>query len=194
MFAHRNRLQATSMTTDAEYRQRVSRYTAPEIFQLWQQVQVGETPDWDAGKALEYLVLRAFELEGADVTYPFSVQVGGVVVEQIDGVVYTNGLSCLVECKDRNSNLAIDPVAKLRNQLLRRPFGAIGVVFSTMGFTEATQILAQYSTNQAILLWDGSELDYALPTGGMCRGLVRKYRYCIERGVPTYNLAIEEVP
>jgi len=75
-------------------------------------------------------------LEGFDVTYPYSVRVGGTIVEQIDGAIYTDGLSCLVECKDQDSNIAIDPVAKLRNQLLRRPAGAVGVVFSTTGFME----------------------------------------------------------
>ena len=53
---------------------------------------------------LEYLVIRAFEVEGAPVTYPYTVFVGGTVVEQIDGAVYTDGLSCLVECKDQIGN------------------------------------------------------------------------------------------
>ncbi|MBR8833139.1 MAG: restriction endonuclease [Stigonema ocellatum SAG 48.90 = DSM 106950] len=112
----------------------------------------------------------------------------------MDGAVYTDELSCLVECKDQIGNIAIDPVAKLRNQLLRRPAGIIGVVFSTTGFTEATQILAQYSANLAILLWNGDEIEYALNHQLMRRGLVKKYRYCVERGLPNYNLEIEEVP
>lgn len=181
------------MTTEAEYRQAISTYEPNHLFELWKQIQSGETPNWEQGKALEYLIIRAFELEGADVTYPYSIRVGGTIVEQIDGAIYTDGLSCLVECKDQDSNIAIDPVAKLRNQLLRRPAGAVGVVFSTTGFTEATEILAQYSANQAILLWDGGEIEYALYHQQMRQGLVKKYRYCIERGLPNYNLEIGEV-
>jgi Restriction endonuclease len=71
------------------------------------------------------------------------------------------GLSCLIECKDQDGNIAIDPVAKLRNQMLRRPVGVIGLVFSTAGFTDATKILARYGGNQAILLWNGLDIQYA---------------------------------
>ena len=68
---------------------------------------------------------------------------GGTIVEQIDGAVHTNGLSCLIECKDQAGNVNIDPIAKLRNQLLRRPPAVCGILFSTSGFTEATEILTQ---------------------------------------------------
>ncbi len=58
-------------------------------------------------------MIRSFELEGAEVAYPFVVQMGGTIVEQIDGAVHTNGLSCLIECKDQVGNVNIDPIAKL---------------------------------------------------------------------------------
>jgi hypothetical protein len=51
-------------------------------------------------------------------------------VEQIDGVVYSDELACLVECKDEAGKVNFEPIAKLRNQLLRRPGAAIGMVFS----------------------------------------------------------------
>jgi hypothetical protein len=105
------------MPTEVDYQQRIAAYTYPQLLELWAQVQAGETPGWNPGKAFEYLAIRAFELEGAAVSYPFSVNLGGTVVEQIDGAVYSDGLSCLVECKDQEGNLAIDPVAKLRNQM-----------------------------------------------------------------------------
>jgi Restriction endonuclease len=140
------------MATEIDYQQRIAAYDYPQLLTLWEGIQTGETPGWDAGKAFEYLVVRAFELEAAAVTYPFSVRLGGTVVEQIDGAIYSDGLACLIECKDQDGNIAIDPVAKLRNQMLRRPAGVIGLVFSTAGFTDATKILARYSANQAILL------------------------------------------
>jgi Restriction endonuclease len=181
------------MPTEIDYQQRIAAYTRPQLLQLWQDIQTSITPGWDPGKAFEYLVIRAFELEGAVVTYPFSVRLGGTVVEQIDGAVYSDGLSCLVECKDQESNLAIDPVAKLRNQLLRRPLGLVGLVFSSTDFTESMLILAQYSANQAILLWNSSDLTYVLSRQRMRVGLIEKYRYCVERGLPHYNLNIGDL-
>jgi Restriction endonuclease len=180
------------MPTEADYRQRIS-YTSPQLIDLWQSIQAGDTPGWDAGKALEYLIIRAFEVEGAAVTYPFAVQMEGTIVEQIDGAVYSDGLNCLVECKDQESNISIDPVAKLRNQMLRRPTGITGLVFSSTSFTEPTLILAQYSANQAILLWDRDDIEYALEHQQMRVGLVKKYRYCIERGLPHYSLNIGDL-
>ena len=168
------------MPTGIEYQQRIAAYNSLQLLQLWQEIQTGLTPGWDPGKAFEYLVIRAFELEGAAVTYLFLVRLGGgTVVEQIDGAVsvYSGGLSCLVECKDQEGNLAIDPVAKLRNQLLRRPLGVVGLVFSSTGVTESMLILAQYSANQAILLWNSSDLTYALSHQRMHVGLTQKYRY-----------------
>ena len=105
-------------------------------------------------------MIRSFELEGAEVAYLFTVQMGGTIVEQINGSVYTNGLSCLIECKDQAGNVNIDPIAKLRNQLLRRPLAVCGILFSTSGFTEATEILTQYSTQPAIMLRNGADLNY----------------------------------
>jgi hypothetical protein len=43
-------------------------------------------------------------------------------------------------------------------------------------------------------LWDGEEILYALEKRYMCRGLVAKYRICIEYGLPDYNITIEELP
>jgi Restriction endonuclease len=182
------------MTTAAEYQRRIETYDRVQLLDLWTQIQACDTPNWEAGKALEYLIIRAFQLEGADVTYPYSTAIAGTVLEQIDGAVYSDGLSCLVECKDQTSNVAIEPVAKLRSQLLRRPAGAIGIVFSTTEFTEATQILAQHNSNQAILLWDGTEIDYALNHQRLRTGLMQKYRYCVERALPNFKINLGDLP
>jgi Restriction endonuclease len=181
------------MPTEIDYQRRISAYDYPQLLALWEEIQMGQTPGWDAGKAFESLVIRAFELEDAAVTYPFSVRLGGTVVEQIHGAVYSDDLSCLVECKDQDGNIAIDPVAKLRNQMLRRPAGVIGLVFSTAGFTDATKILPRYSASQAILLWNGLDVQYALSHQQMRMGLMKKYRYCIERALPDYSLQIGDL-
>jgi hypothetical protein len=51
-------------------------------------------------------------------------------------------------------------------------------------------ILAQYSANQAILLWNENDLTYALTHQSMRVGLLQKYRHCVERALPHYNLSI----
>jgi hypothetical protein len=51
---------------------------------------------------------------------------------------------------------------------------------------------AQYSASQAILLWDGEDLNYALTHQKMREGLIRKYRRCVERAIPRYNLSLGE--
>jgi hypothetical protein len=179
------------MATETDYQQRITAYDHAQLLTLWEEIQADDTPGWEPGKAFEYLVIRSFELEGATVTYPFSVRLGGTIVEQIDGAIYSDGLACLVECKDQGGNLSIDPVAKLRNQMLRRPAGVVGLVFNTGGFTNGVKILARYSANQAILLWNGVDIECSLGNQEMRAGLVKKYRYCVERALPDYSLELE---
>jgi hypothetical protein len=172
--------------------QKIAKYNIKKLQDFWRKIQVRDTPGWEAGKAFEYLVLRAFELEGAEVRWPYSVRIDGNILEQIDGVIYTDGLACLIECKDQNIKTNIEPIAKLRNQLLRRPGSAIGVVFSSKGFTEPAVTLARFSSPQTILLWESEEIGFALKNSHMRKGLIIKYRACIEHGFPNYNIQIAE--
>ena len=57
-------------------------------------------------------MLRAFELDGAEVVWPFEVRVQGELSEQIDGAIYAKGLSCLVESKDTEKAIRIDPIER----------------------------------------------------------------------------------
>jgi hypothetical protein len=164
----------------------VFRFNRKELLRLWKQIQNREASSQKSGKPFEHLVLRAFQLDGAEVTLPYTVDGG---VEQIDGAVYFNELSCLVESKDYSEDKSgILPIAKLRNQLLRRPSSAIGVVFSRSGFSLPAMSIAEDATPPTVLLWSGDELGYALENRLMCKGLVRKYRYAIEHGLSTFNL------
>ena len=172
------------MATNAEYQSRIQTFDRSQLLTLWDHIQNNDTPNWEPGRSLEYLVVRAFELEGAEVAYPFTVQMGGTIVEQIDGAVHTNGLSCLIECKDQAGNVNIDPIAKLKNQIARRPSGVIGSIFSSKSFTEATVSLSQYNMNQAVLLWNSDDITYGLTQQFMSRGLFHKYWYCAD-GVTT---------
>ena len=179
------------MTTNAEYKARITSYNWDDLIKLWSEIESGNTPNWDAGKALEYLVLRAFQLNNAEVTWPYSVYLDGEEIEQIDGVVYADGLSCIIECKDTAKPVKIEPIAKLRNQLLRRPAATIGSIFSRNGFTEASETLAGFVAPQTILLWGGEEIKYSLENECIRRALIKKYRICVEQGLANYNIKTE---
>jgi hypothetical protein len=86
---------------------------------LWQEIQDGEAPAWDPGRAFEHLVVRGSELSGPRVEYAYDVPPEGPIIEQIDGLVFLGDTPFLIECKDRD---AVDfvAVAEMRNQLLRR--------------------------------------------------------------------------
>lgn len=161
---------------------------------LWADILVGNTPGWRAGAAFEHLVLRAFELSGADVVWPYTVRLGGEVAEQIDGAVHVDALSCLVESKDLAGPVNVEPIAKLRNQLLRRPSHAVGLVFSASGFTSPAQTLAQFMSPQTVLLWSPEELTHLFAVKKFREALRIKYRRCVEMGVPDYDVRAEVIP
>jgi hypothetical protein len=118
----------------------------------------------------------------------------GTEIEQIDGAIYCSGLSCLLKCKDSGASVNIEPIAKLRNQLLRRPTGVIGIVVSRGGFTEPAETLAQFLSPQTVLLYGGEEIDYLLGQEKMVGPLLTKYRYCIEQGLRNYDNRVEALP
>ena len=100
-----------------------------------------------------------------------------------------------MESKDfADKKVDIAPVAKLRNQLLRRPTTTIGAVFSRTGFTDPARTLSRFLSPQAILLWDGNEIEYALDNEKICELLILKYRVCIEDGLPDYNVTTRNIP
>ncbi|HEX2205422.1 MAG TPA: restriction endonuclease [Longimicrobium sp.] len=170
------------------YPRRVREMGWDGVARLWAAVRAGETPGWAAGRAFEHLVLRAFELDGAAVRWPFEVYLDGRIVEQIDGAVYAAGLSCLIEAKDTAEPLQVDAIAKLRSQLSRRPAGVLGLLFSRSGFTRPATTLARYLTPQNVLLWTGEDLEVALERRAMVDPLAAKYRRCVEEAVPHYAI------
>ena len=151
------------MAAPGEYQSRIRRLKWPGLKQLWEEIKAGNTPGWEPGKAFEYLVMRLFELDGAEVRWPYSVPLfGNAEVEQIDGSVRCGSLYCLVESKDEADNISVGPIAKLRNQLLRRPAGTVGLLFSRRGFTDPAVQLAYFTLPQPILLWTGAQVEFAL--------------------------------
>ena len=89
------------MATSAELEARIRRITDWKgLRRLWSKIRSEVPRGWERGEALEYLVIRAFELdpdERATVRYPYVVSLFGEKVEEIDGAVHLPGLSCLVE-------------------------------------------------------------------------------------------------
>lgn len=142
---------------------------------------------WSAGKALEHVVLRAFELSGARAFWPYSVHLHGETVEQIDGMIVHAGLTCLVEAKDEAGSINVTPLAKLRNQLLRRPAGVIGSVFTSGEFTAPAKTLAHYMAPQAILLWSGPEIGDLIGKRDLAAPLEWKHRMLLQHGMPDYD-------
>ena len=146
---------------------------------------------WEPGKVLEYTLLRAFELEGAKIRWPYEVRISNdnSIVEQIDGSIQFEHFYVLVECKDQQTAVNIEPFAKMRNQLMRRPSTVIGCIFSTSGFSEPALVLSQFSAPQTILLWNGDEFEYCLINGCFIKSLKEKFGKATEEFVFNYNIA-----
>jgi hypothetical protein len=170
------------MPSHSDYIARVRALDWNGLRRLWLRIRAGQTPGWPPGKAFEHLVLRAFELENAEVRWPYVVYHGGEPVEQLDGAVYVSGLACIVETKDTAGLVDVTALAKLRNQLARRPAATIGLFFSRSGFTDAAISLVGYFPPQTVLLWTGNEMDYLLEQQAFLEGLELKYRSAIENG------------
>ena len=81
------------MPTREEFEAMIQPLGWPELMALWERIKIG-TPGWGGGKAFEYLVLRAFQLNGAVVRWPYGVSLYGQteIVEEIDGSVRVGGL------------------------------------------------------------------------------------------------------
>lgn len=54
------------MPTAAEHQAKIETYDRTGLLQFWQSIQDRNTPDWSPGKAFEYFILRAFQLEGEE--------------------------------------------------------------------------------------------------------------------------------
>ena len=143
---------------------------------------------WPPGIAFEHIVIRSFEIEHAAVKWPFPFSQGRKIIEQIDGAIYCDGLSCLVESKDYSDPINVEPIAKLRNQLSRRPMGTLGLVFSREGFTEPAKILARMMQPLNILVWEYAELEQSLASSTMRQALTTKFKYAVELGIPDYDI------
>ncbi len=168
------------------YEERISRCDWIQLRYLYSQVVMKDTPDWEQGKLFEYMIMRAFELSGSEMKYPYSISIEGQEIEQIDGIVYVNEGTFFVECKS-SGKLNIEPIAKLRNQILRRPLGTFGMLISLDGFTSPSLILSQYLIPPQLLLWYKQDIDFAIRKRDICWVLKEKYKALVEYGISDYT-------
>jgi hypothetical protein len=81
----------------------------------------------------------------------------------------------------------------LRNQLLRRPAGTVGLLFSSKGFTDPAIQLAHFTLPQAVLLWSGEEIEYCLDQKKIVEFCERKFRGCVDFGIPDLYISEGEL-
>lgn len=181
------------MATEIEYMERIRTYDAEGLKALWLQKkrrQVG-TEFWKQGKLLEYIVLRAFELEGAEVTYPHTVELFDETVEQLDGTIRVGTLYSIVECKDNKTKpINISPLAKLRNILQRRHATVFGMFFSMSGYTTPADLMVRFMAPQMIILWTEQDVDYCIQHTKFLDCFHTKYREAIENCEYNYNYSM----
>nr|WP_246356913.1 restriction endonuclease [Pyxidicoccus fallax] len=158
-----------------------------ELLAFWRRVRQRERIEgWAPGRAFEFLLLRAFQLEGARVVWPYVSD-----LEQIDGSVYVDGLACLVEAKDHVEPIGFDAIARLAMRMQRRPAPAMGLLCSTSGFTwPALRAVAAHPIRN-VLLWNDTDLSLALKQG-MRSALRRKWRGAVEEGAMDHRLHKED--
>jgi hypothetical protein len=176
------------MASAQRYTESIRRLDYHGLRALWSAIAKDDTPGWERGKAFEDLVVRAFELDHCRVRYPYRGRWPGddSEIEQVGGTVYADGLSCLIESKDAEAQ-NIAPIAKMRNQLLRRPASVIGAIFSRAGFTPSARLLATFAVPQTVLLWDGGDVAGCLEKESFRELLLEKYQKAVEEGLPDYD-------
>lgn len=176
--------------TDKQMKQTIHEMEWDDLVAKWKRRKDKDIEDaWGQGKFFEYAIIRAFEIEGAQVRYPYIVHShhigieGNKVLEQIDGAIYVDGLSVIVESKDyKKKNIDIEPLAKLQVRLRRRPSQVIGCLFCDSDMTWPAQMLIESLMPHTILFWSKRDVEYCFTNHCFVEGLKLKYRAVIEYG------------
>jgi hypothetical protein len=87
----------------------------------------------------------------------------------------------------------IEAIAKLRNQLLRRPETTFGCVFTTGAFTDPALIVVDFSVPHRILLWSGSEIENCIRKQNFRDTLLEKYRHLCKYGLTDHSPYYQEL-
>jgi hypothetical protein len=177
---------ATPSEKDFQYLRWIKAMGWQDLRMLWDTIKSGSTPGWNEGKALEHLVVRAFELGNLEVEYPYHVPPGGKPLEQIDGILYLQSHIFLLESKDEKAT-DIEAIAKLRNQLMKRPDTTLGCVFTRDHFSTPALVVADFATPQRILLWSKGDIDACLRNENFAAVLQDKYRRLCKYGLTDHS-------
>lgn len=168
--------------TDSEKRliTNIRSYDWGKLKKFWSQIKIGNTSGWASGKALEYMLVRAFDLEGAEVVYPYNNTVH-IAKEQFDGYIFVKelGAGFLIECKDWNDKVTFDELAKLHGRLTYRMPSTYGIFLSKMGFTPSSVELMFMMHPHNILLWSFDEIDECFKNHKFMKALKYKYQYAM---------------
>ena len=163
----------------------VLKYDWKKLERFWHQIKNGNTPKWSKGKALEYMLVRAFDLDGAEVVYPYNNNVLNAK-EQFDGFVFIKelGVGFLIECKDWSTNVAFDELAKLHGRLSYRLSSTYGLFLSKRGFTASAVEMMYMMHPHNILLWSFDEIDECFKGHKFVKALKYKYQYAMTTADP----------
>ena len=159
---------------------KIRTYDWTMLIDLWEQIKAGTITDWNEGKALEYMLVRAFDLEGADVVYPYN----NIIIkaeEQLDGFVFDKelGAGFIIECKDWAGKVSFDELAKLHGRLLYRMSSTFGLFLSKHGYTSSAVEMMYYIQPHSILLWNSEDIDECFKKHKFLTALRYKYRYAM---------------
>jgi len=183
---------------DDEYEKLIQKKEWSDLEDFWASVKSGTTSqDWAVGKALEYFVIKAFELAGFSVSYPYLIPLDRTLsaasrktMEQIDGLASKDGLTLLIESKDE-AKTNIEAIYKLYSQLQRRPPSTMGCLVFTGYLTDETLHLVNFLTPRRILLVDQNDLDFvAQSPEDFSNNIFEKYLKLCKDGfieVPSYS-------
>lgn len=170
----------------SDYQSKAKKMEWPHLADLWDQIGKGQTDGWPPGKALEYLVIRGYQLSGLEAEYPYDVRTETGTMEQIDGLVYWENIPFLVECKDQD-HVDATPLYKLHAQINRRPPMAMGCIFVSGNFTDPAVLLADYLVPRRIILWTKDDITTAVASQSFVELLEKKYKDLCMYGLTNYS-------
>lgn len=168
--------------TDAEKKliKRIQTYNWAKLERLWNKIRDSKKTGWADGKALEYMFVRAFDLEGAEVVYPYNNQVLKAQ-EQIDGYVYVRdlGTGFIIECKDWSENVSFDEMAKLHGRLIYRMASTYGIFLSKTGYTPSAVELMYVMQPHNVIMWNSEDVDECFKKHKFLKALKYKFQYAM---------------
>lgn len=166
--------------SEQKFIKRIQTYDWAKLERLWEKVRDGKKTRWSDGKALEYLFIRAFELEGIDVEYPYCNKVEKYE-EQVDGYLSTRNpeVSFLVECKDWSNKVTFDELAKLNSRLSYRIPSVLGVFVSMSDYTPSAMELLFMMQPRRIILWSKNDINECFKHHKFTKALIHKYHYAL---------------